>query len=356
VEIMLKGDFKDMKKAIKLFSLLVIVYLVLSVKAYAVEFDAPVPKGKEIDQPEIVKLFIPDFPYKWIKAIETEEGKRYVIIKAKKRISREAWLNYYKETLYKRGITVYHRLSPRTNDILVSTMNLYRVRSEKPYVIEFSNISKEFVEGDIDYMVRYKGKYMIVFIDRNFGKKFIPFEIYPEKDVPCPDPPYVGSYPDAKKLTCNASFVEEAKKRYYFYSVTRDSAEKVYDYYRDRLKAHYDELGMIYPERKWKISGISDILGIRIDRIRINQNWRGLERQKTQKQIVTPPPSDGMLAHIIIYRIGVSPITDNFSLIKYHYMSDQEKVRKEIERMKSRNEWRKKRQEERERKRKEKRQ
>jgi hypothetical protein len=344
--------FKDMKKLIKLFSALFVVLLVLTAQAYAVEFDAPVPKGKKIDETETVRLFVPDFPYEWIKAIETKEGKRYVIIKADKRISRETWLNYYEETLYTRGITVSHRVSPRTGNILVSIMNLYRVRSEKPYVIEFSSISKEFVEGDIDYMVRYRGKYMIVFIDRDFGKKFTPFEIYPEKDAPCPNPPYVGSYPGARKLTCNASFVEEDKNNYYFYSVTRDSAEEVYDYYRDKLKAHYDEIGMIYPEIIWKYSGVSDELGVRFKKVMIDQNWRGLERQKKQKQIVSPPPPDGMLANIVIFRVGLSPITDNFSIIRYYYMSDQEKVRKKIERMKSINERRKKRKEERERERK----
>jgi hypothetical protein len=82
----------------------------------------------------------------------------------------------------------------------------------------------------------------------------------------------------------------------------------------------------------------------------IDRNWRGLERQKTQKKIVSPLPQDGMLANIVIFRVGLSPITDNFSIIKYYYMSDQKEVRKKIERRKSISERRKKRKEERKKK------
>jgi len=79
----------------------------LSCKSQAGLFNEPIPKGKEIKDPYLEQLFAPEFPYESIKVIDTEEDKRYVIVKAKQSIIREMEREYENKTLFNRKVTIY---------------------------------------------------------------------------------------------------------------------------------------------------------------------------------------------------------------------------------------------------------
>jgi len=55
-----------------------------------------IPKGKTIPDSYLEQLFAPEFPYESIKVVDTKEGKRYVVIKARENVSDKMRLDYEK--------------------------------------------------------------------------------------------------------------------------------------------------------------------------------------------------------------------------------------------------------------------
>ena len=98
-----------------------------------------VPTGKEIEDPYLEKLFAPEFPFESIRIIVTKGEEKYVIIKAKENITGEVQHRYENETLRKRKITITRHYRVKDKTLAFSEMTLYRVVSEMPYVVEFSN-------------------------------------------------------------------------------------------------------------------------------------------------------------------------------------------------------------------------
>ena len=287
-----------------------------------------IPKGKAISDSYLEQLFAPEFPYESIKVIETKEGKRYVVIKGKATITEKIRLDYEKNTLRNRGIVVFRSGSPRTNILLISEMRLYRKVSETPYVVEYSEVKGDIVEIDrkreVESVVRNQDKYLIVLINKDFGKVFKKVEIYPEKDASCPEPPFVGKYPTSRTVLCT-----EKNKGFTFNYVSKDKAEDIYNYYRDKLKAHYKKVGFNLPERAWRYSG----LGMKIDSyvIAVGDHGEYLERQKKEgKSIESPPPSNGVIFNIYIYR-GEKSFIQDYSFVTVYYTINQEEIRKNIE-------------------------
>ena len=173
-------------------------------KSYAGLFGDNVPEGKEIKDPYLEQLFAPEFPYESIKVIETKEGKRYVVIRAKGKVTDKKRIEYEDKTLHNRGIVIFESGSPRTNELLISEMRLYRVASEMPYVVEYSEVEGDSLEREpgVESVVRNEGKYLIIRVNKNFGKVFKRVEIYPEKETKCPEPPFVGKYPNSRSISC----------------------------------------------------------------------------------------------------------------------------------------------------------
>jgi hypothetical protein len=290
----------------------------------------PVPKGKEIKDPYLEQLFAPDFPYESIKVIETGEGKRYVVIKANEKVTGERRIDYEKNTLRKRGIVVYRSGSPRTDRLLISEMRLYRVVSRMPYVVEYSEVIGGTLEqkDEVESVVRDEGKYLIVLINKDFGKVFRRVEIYPEKETKCPEPPFVGKYPNARSISC-----AEKNKWYSFTYVTKDKGKIVYDYYKDKLKAHYKKVGFNFPERAWEFN---DEFGIQIRSYEVARVGTYFNPQSKEASKTTVIPMNGMVPHIVIMEIGLMPTIEEYSLIRIYYTTDQEKINKNIDRMKKR--------------------
>ena len=192
-----------------------------------------VPKGKESRDSYLEKLFAPEFSYESIRIVETKEGKRYVVVKALEKVNERKRLDYEKGTLRNRGIVVFRSGSPRTNRLLISEMRLYRVVSEMPYVVEYCEVigGKLEQKGEAESVVRDEGKYLIVLINKDFGKVFKKVEIYPKEETKCPEPPFVGKYPNSRSVSCTGK-----NEWISFVYVTKDKGKEIYEYYKDRLK------------------------------------------------------------------------------------------------------------------------
>lgn len=192
-----------MKRIIFSLSVLISVFALTS-GSHAGLLKNTVPTGKEIKDPYLEQLFAPEFPYESVKVIETKNGKRYVVIKAKEKVSDEMRIDYEKNALRNKGIVIHREGSPRTNTLLISEMRLYRTVSKMPYVVEYSEAKGHAVPelGEVESVVRNEGKYLVVLINKDFGKVFKKVEIYPERDAQCPEPPHVGKYPNSRSVSC----------------------------------------------------------------------------------------------------------------------------------------------------------
>jgi hypothetical protein len=266
----------------RLFAPLVgaLLCLVVPYASMAGLFGPSLPKGREVEDPYLARLFEPDFPYESIKVIETEEGKRYVVIKAKRSIDDRAQSDYCYKMLPKRNIVLYRAGSEWTKTVLVAELTMYRFPSERPYVVEYSRIEGQPKSdkpwAPVESLVEFDGRYIIVQVDKEFGRVFRRFVLYPEEDAGCPDPPFVGRYPNSRSLAC---FAEE--DRIVFVYVTPDSKEAVFDYYKPLLKAHYDSVGFCYPETRW---GPNALYGLVMRSIRLSE-LVDLLREKDRAEI-----------------------------------------------------------------------
>jgi hypothetical protein len=296
-------------------------------KSYAGIFGDNVPEGKEIKDPYLEKLFAPEFPYDSIKVIETKEGKRYVVAKAKEKVTEKIRLNYEKNTLRNRGIVVFREGSPRTDILMISEMRLYRVVSEMPYVVEYSEVKGDKLEREAENVVRNEGKYLIVLINKAFGKVFKRVEIYPEKETKCPEPPFVGKYPNSKCVSCTGG-----KKGILFVYVTKDKGQEIYDYYKDKLKAHYINVGFNFPEKAWKFG---NEFGIQIKSSEVAKVGTLLDHLRKNTSVVALPPTNGVVFHIVITEIGLNPVIKDSSFIRISYSTDPEKINTNIQQMKT---------------------
>lgn len=299
--------------------------------AYAGLFGGSIPKGIEVKDSYLEQLFAPEFPYESIKIIDTEKGKRYVVIKATKKVTEERRIDYEKNTLRNRGIVVYRAGSPRTDRLLISEMRLYRVVSEVPYVVEYCEVKagKSDSKDEVENVVRDDGRYLIVLINKDFGKVFKRVEIYPEKETPCPDPPFVGKYPNARSISCSGG-----DKGITFVFVTKDNGQHVYDYYKDRLKSHYKAVGFNFPEESWNISGALHNLGMRIKTSEIAKIESYLNPAREKTSIIKIPQTNGMIFNIEITQIGLKPSIKDYSLIRIFYSTDRKSIDESIESIK----------------------
>jgi len=223
---------------------------------------------------------------------------------------------------------VFESGSPRSNRLLISEMRLYRVVSKVPYVVEYSE-AKGFhsqKKGEIESVLENEGRYLIVLINKDFGKIFKKVELYPENESKCPELPFVGKYPNSKCISCT-----EKNGWISFLYVTRDKAEDVYGYYRDKLTTHYKKVGFKYPERSWKYSDY----GMQIDSCYVGSCevatiGRHMDRLKNETPVKSPISSNGVVFRIVITKIGLKSIIENFSFIEVKYCIDPEVIKTNI--------------------------
>lgn len=279
-----------------------------------------IPKGKTISDSYLEQLFAPEFPYESIKVIETKEGKMYVVVKAKKRISKGMEKEYQSKTLRQRNISIMRIYNPHTGDLGPAEIKLVRKVSDKPYVVEYCMAEKS---GNKDIAWR-DGKYFVMVINKDFGKKFKKLTVYPEKEVNCPNPPYVGKYPNSLAIGCY-----KEKSQIIFTYVTKDKPQEIYNFYRDRLKKHYEDIGFWFPESHWNSPSWG--FGMRIDYFGI-EVFDGIIRSIKEKTLL---PSKGAVFKIIITSSASTAerLIQGYSFIEIHYETDQSKIKENIRRM-----------------------
>lgn len=249
-----------------------------------------------------------------------------MVVKAKEKVTEKIRLSYEKNTLRNRGIVVFRSGSPRTDELMISEMRLYRVVSEIPYVVEYSEIQAENLKGGAENVVKNEDMYLIVLIDKGFGKVFKKVEIYPEKETKCPEPPFVGKYPNSRCVSCTGG-----KKGILFVYVTKVKGQEIYDYYKDKLKAHYINVGFNFPEKAWKFG---NEFGIQIKSSEVARVGTLLDHLRKDASITALPPTSGVVFHIVITQLGLNPVIKDFSFIRIFYCTDPEKINTNVQQMK----------------------
>jgi hypothetical protein len=317
------------------FFLLVFSLLICRGDASAGLFGSPsVPEGREIKDPEILKLFTPEFNFEWMKIIETDKGKRYVIIEAKEKITKETQKEYERKTLPRKGITIYRYWEPHGDGLLLqSEIRYHKVLSEEPFVVGYSLVKVDWIRGKFtrENVVRRKRKNLIIAIDRDFARKLKPVELYPKEEPVCPEIPVVGSYPGAESRNL-ACFVGKNKRGVKFIYVTKSKAEDVYEYYNDRLAAHFEEKGFYCPEFGWLTDKLQGMQKDRseIDRIEMFlDSYLGIARQS--EQLKSPPPGGGLLFQIQLNELTIEPAVGTFTYVLVDYATAPDLIKKKID-------------------------
>jgi len=216
---------------------------------------------------------------------------------------------------------------PRTGTLLVAEMRLHRIVSEKPFVVEYSKVesvkAEKVLAGRAEDVVRSSGKYLVIRINKDFGKVFKKVVIYPEKEVKCPEPPFVEKYPNSISIACT-----EKNKWIVFVYVSKDKAEDIYKFYSGGLKKHFKNVGFHFPEDSWEFSRE---FGIQIESIEVDQWGNYLDRKRKDKPIKSPLPLNGVVFHIVIDKGSPKSFIQDFSFIKIYYSINPDVIKKNIE-------------------------
>ena len=323
----------------------IIISFALIGKSHAGLFGGYVPEGNEIKDNFLEQLFAPEYPYEWVKVIDTKGGKRYVVIKAKQTINKEMEKDYQEKTLRGRNIAIYRYHSPRNNELVTTNIRLSRKVSDKPYVIEYCQASP-WASRDKEKDIAWRtGKNFVLWIDHEFGKRFKKLTIYPDKELTCPEPPFVGRYPNSATLGCTRQtfikpsqpYYEKGQSRIIFTYVSKDAPEKIYDFYREKLLKHFEQTGIDYPERFWKINyeyGIQishegiDIVDTILRSMEDKYIFHGLLESNSLKE---KPPARGIVFNIKIFKgVFAENLIKEYSWIEIYYDFDPNVIEKKM--------------------------
>jgi len=335
---------RKIKTTLMILSFVIISFL-LNGKSHAGLFGDYVPEGKEIKDSYLEELFAPGFPYEWVKVIDTKEGKRYVVIKAKQIITKEMEKEYQEKTLRERNIAIYRYHSPRNNELITTNIRLSRKVTDKPYVIEYCQASP-WASRDKEKDIAWRtGKYFVLWIDHEFGKRFKSLTIYPDKEVSCPEPPFVEKYPNSATLGCTRQIFikpsqphyEKGQTRIIFTYVSIDAPEKIYDFYREKLLKHFKQTGIDYPEEYWKINyeyGIQishegiDIVNTILSSMEDKYILHGLLESTSFKEKL---PAGGIVFNIKIFKgVFAENLIKEYSWIRIYYDFEPNVIKKKM--------------------------
>ncbi len=338
----------DRKLIFSIFLILNLTFLLFlfQEKSHAGLFGDDVPEGKEIKDPYIEKLFAPQYPYEWIKVIDTKEGKRHVVIKGRETVTKQMEKEYEKNTLRKRNIVIYRYYSPRNNQLIVARIRLSRKVTEKPYVIEYCEATPWPTRDKEKNIAWRAGKYFVLWIDKEFGKKFKTLTIYPNKEVACPEPPFVGKYPNSITLGCTRQtfikpsqpYYKKGQSRVIFTYVSKDASEKIYDFYKNKLLDHFRNVGFNLPENFWQYNHEFGIQVPHIDIYVLDRILSSLEDKYIldgvleSNSLIGNPPAGGVVFNIKISRGELAEnLIKEYSWIRIYYDFEpnviQEKMR-----------------------------
>jgi len=209
---------------------------------------------------------------------------------------------------------------------MLAQMRFYRKVSDVPLVVEYSEVTAEKLTGQLaspsEDVVRSDGRYLVVYVSRDFGRPGIKLMVYPEKDAPCPDPPFVGRYPNSRKVSCR-----ERDGKVLFVMVTKDRAEDVYEWYRGRLLEHYDQMGVDYPESRWEY-GVPGY-GIKKRALSLGYLKHDIVIPRNSPEIPGAKVDSGFVSHLNIYELTPEEIVGKYVGIELFLTVDPELAKKE---------------------------
>jgi hypothetical protein len=113
--------------------------------------------------------------------------------------------------------------------------------------------------------------------------------------------------------------------------MTKDKGNKIYEFYNERLKAHYKHVGFNFPERAWKFD---NEFGMQINSSEPARAKIYLDPLRKASSISAPPASTGVIFRIVITEIGLKPIIEEYSLVRVSYSLDPERINNNLDRMK----------------------
>jgi hypothetical protein len=240
----------------KFAAVLAILVFFISIVILAIASSKSI-RGTEIEDKFIKDFFRPEIEHESVKIVETNKGKRYVIIDFGRDLEK-AELVGYQISLAKRGFTEYYTWSHSAPSYVLEVLRLLMggdqyssydmsmLRPTNEYgVIEVSRNNINSPGEQLRSAVDISGLFDTVItieITPEFGHKWEKKTIKPERELICGDP-LIGKYPGSLRASVEANYVPSCGWGGYIditYYVT-DSNEAIFEYYRDKFQKLREE-------------------------------------------------------------------------------------------------------------------
>jgi hypothetical protein len=224
-----------MRKIEILFILICFLFFGLTPLAYGISW---FEKEKEVPDEYLTKLFTPKFPYETIKVVEDSKGRRFIVIRAKEKISGKA-LNEYDNLLLSRGVSIYgtfhYGMFSWDKTVTDYAITITKKVEGDPDSIEISeSVVKDPKKNEPIVAASAKGREIRIAIEKDFGKRWKNIKIIPDKEPEAPEPK-IGRYPGFKLRYARNRPASQGGGWIFIY-VSKDSLKKIYDYYETKVK------------------------------------------------------------------------------------------------------------------------
>jgi len=201
-------------------------------------------KEKEVKNEYLVKLFTPGFPFEIIKVVEDSKGRRFIVIKAKEKISGKA-LSEYDDHLLSRGVSIYgtfhYGMFSWDKTVTDYAITITRKVEGEPDTVEISeSVVKDPKKQEPVVAASAKGKEIRIAIEKDFGKSWKKIKIIPDKEPDTPEPK-IGRYPGSK-LRYAHNWPANQGGGWIFIYVSKDSLKKSYDYYEGKVMQSFKKV------------------------------------------------------------------------------------------------------------------
>lgn len=161
-------------------------------------------------------------------------------------------------------------------------------------------------------------------------------------------PPHVGKYPNSIAIGCYKQIYikddypyKKGQGRIVFTYVSKDEPEYIYNFYKDKLLKHFEDIRLNFPEKSWRLA-IGGYPGIQIHHVGIDTvdniyNWEDFAKELFRTTSITERESlasKGGIFNIKIFR-GVSDVESliqGYSWIDVYYDVEPDVIKEKIKR------------------------
>lgn len=196
---------------------------------------------KEVNDPYLVGLFTPNFPYKSVKIVQVSPRTRCIVIKAKEKITEEVGRKY-NDLLLSRGVdiygTFYYGFFSWQKSVTDYAITITRKVKGEPDTIEMSTSTVRNSKGEPIVAVSISGKEIRIQVENYFGKIWHKVVIVPKKEIKAPDSK-IGRYPGSKLIYAENWPYKGRTLRY----VSKDSLKDISLYFYKKAKEIYEDAG-----------------------------------------------------------------------------------------------------------------